>query len=347
VTTAHAIEPGAAMTSRRIVITGKGGPETLALVEGPLPEPRGGQVRVAVAAAGVAFGDVVRRRGLLAPRRPFTPGYDVAGSVEAVGEGVDGALVGRRVAALMPKPGLGGYAEHVCIPADRLVAIPDGIDAAEAVCLGLNYITAYQLLHRIVPLREGQRVLVHGAAGGVGTALVDLGRLLKLEMYGTASAAKHELVRARGATPIDYRHEDFVARIGELTGDGVDAVFDAIGGAHLERSYRALRRGGTLVSFGLSGDLARGWRAVLGGLGTVAALKLHLDGRHVRLYAITATPGTGWRRCRDDWAELLELRRRGLVAPLVGARIPLAEARRAHELLDAAAVSGKIVLTVA
>jgi NADPH:quinone reductase-like Zn-dependent oxidoreductase len=333
------------MSSRRVVVTRKGGPEALELVEGALPEPGRGRVRVAVAAAGVAFGDVVRRRGLLAPRHPFVPGYDVAGTVDAVGAGVDGALVGQRVAALMPGPGLGGYAEHVCVGVDRLVSIPDGIDFDEAVCLGLNYISAYQLLHRVARLREGQRILVHGAAGGVGTALLDLGRLLKLEMYGTASAGKHALLRARGAMPIDYRSEDFVARIAELTGDGVDAVFDPIGGAHLRRSYRALRRGGTLVAYGVSGDLSRGWWGVLGGLAIIAMLKLRLDRRHVRLYGITATPGAGWRRCRDDWTALLELRRGALVAPLIGARIPLGEARRAHELMDAAAVSGKIVLT--
>jgi NADPH:quinone reductase-like Zn-dependent oxidoreductase len=331
--------------SRRVVITGKGGPEALALVAGPAPEPRRGQVRIAVAVAGVAFGDVVRRRGLLAPRAPFTPGYDVAGTVDAVGADADAALLGQRVAALMPGPGLGGYAEHVCVSAARLVPIPDEIDVADAVCLGLNYITAFQILKRVARLREGQRLLVHGAAGGVGTALLDLGRLQKLEMYGTASPGKHELVRQRGATPIDYRSEDFVARIAALSGDGVDAVCDPIGGAHLRRSYRTLRRGGTLVSYGVSGDLSRGWRGVAGGLGIVAALKLRLDGRRVRLYGIGATPGTGWRQCRDDWAELLELCRRGLITPLIGARIPLAEARRAHELIDAAAVSGKIVLT--
>jgi len=281
------------VTSRRVIVTGKGGPAVLELALVPLPSPARGQVRIAVAAAGVAFGDVMRRRGLLAPRRPFTPGYDVAGTVDAVGPGADESLSGRRVAVLMPGPGIGGYAEHVCVAAARLVPIPEGIDPAEAVCLGLGYITAYQLLHRVVRLQKGQRVLVHGAAGGVGTALLDLGRLLELELYGTASAGKHDLLRARGATPIDYRAEDFVQRIAELTGDGVDAVFDPIGGAHLRRSYRTLRRGGTLVSFGVSGDLERGWRGVLAGLATFTALKLRPDRRRVRLYAITATPGSG------------------------------------------------------
>jgi NADPH:quinone reductase-like Zn-dependent oxidoreductase len=298
-----------------------------------------------VAAAGVAFGDVMRRRGVLAPRRPFTPGYDVAGAIDAVGPGVDAGLSGKRVAVFMPKPGIGGYAEHVCVPAERLVEVPEAIDPVDAVCLGLNYITAYQLLDRIVPLRAGQRALIHGAAGGVGSALCELGAARGLELYGTASAGKHDLLRARGATPIDYRSEDFVARIRELTGDGVDAVFDAIGGAHLRRSHQVLRKGGTLVSFGVSGDVGRGLRGVLGGMLVFAGLKLRIDGKRVRLYLITATPGTGWRRCRDDWAALLAMKLRGEVAPVVGARVPLAEARRAHELMDAAAVAGKIVLT--
>jgi NADPH:quinone reductase-like Zn-dependent oxidoreductase len=334
------------VSSRKVLVTGKGGPEVLQVVDAATPEPRRGQVRIAVEAAGVAFGDVIRRRGLMAPiGRAFTPGYDVAGVVDAVGAGVDGALVGRRVAVLMPSVGTGGYATHVCVPADRLVGVPDGIDAAEAVALGLNYITAYQLLDRIVPLREGQRMLVHGAAGGVGTALLELGRMKKLTMFGTASAGKHALLRQYGAEPIDYRREDFVARIAELTGDGVDAVFDAIGGAHLRRSHATLRRGGTLVAFGVSGDLDRGLAGVIGSLAVYAGLKLRADGRKLRLYGITATPGTGWRRCRDDWSELLQMRSRGLLAPVIGAKVPLAEVRRAHEMIDGAAVSGKIVLT--
>jgi NADPH2:quinone reductase len=243
----------------------------------------------------------------------------------------------------MPLPGVGGYAEHVCVPAARLVRLPDPVDDVDALALGLNYITAYQLLERIVPLSPGQRILVHGAAGGVGTALLDLARRRQLVVFGTASAGKHALVRARGAVPIDYRHEDFVARVGE----GVDAVFDAIGGAHLWRSRRALRPGGTLVSFGASGDLSRGWWGILAGVGHYLAVKLRPDGTRTRLYMITATPGTGWRHCRDDWAALLELRRQGAIEPVIGARVPFDQVRRAHELIDAAAVTGKIVLTMA
>jgi NADPH:quinone reductase-like Zn-dependent oxidoreductase len=336
---------GGSAMSQKVVVTGKGGPEVLELVRVGLPEPKRGQVRLRVAAAGVAFGDVMRRRGVLAPLGRYTPGYDAAGTVDALGPGVDSTLLGRRAAVLMPTPGVGGYAEHVCVPAARLVLVPDGVDIVETLALGLNYITAYQLLERLVPLAAGARVLVHGAGGGVGTALLDLGRRRGLTLYGTASAGKHELVRSYGATPIDYRSEDFVARTRELTGGaGVDAVFDPIGGAHLVRSNETLREGGTLVSFGASGDLDRGLVGVLGGVASYLRLKLRADGRRRLMYLITLTRGTGWRHCREDWAALLALRQRGEVHPLIGARVPFTEVRRAHQLIDAAAVSGKIVL---
>ncbi len=333
------------MSSRVVQVTGRGGPEVLEVVERALPEPGRGEVRIAVEAAGVAYADAMRRRGLMAPRRPFTPGYDAVGTVEAAGASVDGRLVGSRAGVLMPTPGIGGYAHHVCVPAERLVRVPTGVDAAEAVCLGLNYVTAYQLVHRFVPLRAGQRVLIHGAAGGVGTALCDMGRAHGLLMYGTASVGKHALVRERGATPIDYRSEDFVARIAELTnGAGVDAVFDPIGGAHLRRSYRALARDGTLVSYGVSGTVERGLSGLIAGMVIFSGLKLRFDRRRVRLYLSTVSRGASWRHCRDDWATLLALLQHDELRPVVGARIPLAEVRRAHELIEAAALTGKIVL---
>jgi NADPH:quinone reductase-like Zn-dependent oxidoreductase len=335
--------------SRRVVIAHPGGPDALELVREEAPSPGRGQVRIHVEAAGVAFGDVMRRRGVLAPRKkPFTPGYDVAGTIDELGPGVAGYRVGDRVAVMMPRVGIGGYAEHVCVAEKRLVRVPDGVSADDAVCLGLNYITAYQLLHRFVKVKEGQRILVHGAAGGVGTALLDLGKLAGLEMYGTASAPKHDLVRERGCTPIDYRSEDFVARIDELTGGrGVEVVYDGIGGRHLRSSYQTLARGGTLVSFGVSGDLERGLRGLARGMMTFAALKLRpFDGRAVRMYLISISRGAGWRPCRDDWSTLLGLRAEGKLSPIVGARVPIEEAPRAHDMLDRAAVVGKIVLTV-
>jgi NADPH:quinone reductase-like Zn-dependent oxidoreductase len=332
--------------SRRVVVTRAGGPEVLELVEGTAPTPGRGQARIRVDTAGVAFGDVMRRRGVFAPRKPFTPGYDVAGVVDAVGEGVDSNLIGTRAAAMMPKPGIGGYAEHVCVPAKRLVHVPDEVGFDEAVCLGLNYITAYQLIHRFAKLERGDTVLIHGAAGGVGTALLDIGRSVGLTMYGTASAPKHDLVRDRGATPIDYRSEDFVTRMRELEPDGVDAVFDAIGGDNLKRSYQVLGPRGTLVMFGVSGDVDRGLRGVASSMGAFASLKLKLDRRSVKFYAITASPGAWPSDCRDDWQALLDMRRDGELAPVIGANVPLERVAEAHDLMDRSAVTGKILMTL-
>ena len=189
---------------------------------------------------------------------PFTPGEDIVGVVDKLGEGVSTVEPGQMVAGVTFGDA-GGYAEFICLPASELVPVPSGVDPAEAVCLVVNYLTAHMAMHRTANVRSGERILVHGAAGGVGSALLELGKLAGLEMYGTASKYNHELVSALGATPIDYRTEDFVERIRSLTGDGVDAVFDPIGGARqIWRSYRALRKGGRLVWFGMAATTKAG-----------------------------------------------------------------------------------------
>jgi NADPH:quinone reductase-like Zn-dependent oxidoreductase len=330
----------------RMILAGHGGPEVLEVVERDAPAPARGEVRIAVEAAGVAYGDVMRRRGLLGPGRRFIPGYDVVGRIDMVGDGADEGLVGARVAAMMPRVGSGGYADHTCVPAERIARVPPGVAADAAVCLGLNYITALQMMRRALGSDlAGKRVLIHGAAGGVGTALLDLGRAAGLRMIGRALHGKEEVVRAAGARWINSWGEDFVARVTELTGDGVDAVFDGIGGDNLSRSYRTLRPGGALVAFGVSS--ASGMAGMAGWLARIVALKLRPGRRRVHLYLITVSRGAGWRQCRDDWADLLARCARGELRPIVGARIPLAEAARAHELLERRALAGKIVLTAA
>jgi NADPH2:quinone reductase len=174
---------------------------------------------------------------------PFTPGCDIVGEVDELGEGVSTLALGQTVAG--GPFSKGGYAEFICLPAGELVPVPSGVDPAEAVCLVAHYLTAHLEMHQVANVRKGERILIQGAAGGVGTALLELGKLAGLEMYGTASRYNHQLVSTLGATPIDYRSEDFVERIRTLTGDGVDVVFDPIGGARqLWHSYRALRKGG-------------------------------------------------------------------------------------------------------
>src|ERR671910_3841782 len=331
---------------KQVLLTRKGGPEVLEIVEREVPEPGPGEVRVRVLATGVAFADVMMRHGLYSgvPDFPFTPGYDLVGEVEDLGPGVSGVAVGQGVAALTQ---VGAHAQYVALPAGELVPVPAGVDAAEAASLPVNYVTAYQMLFRVAKVKPGERILVHGAAGGVGTALLQLGGLQGLEMYGTASAGKHDLVSGLGATPIDYKAEDFVERGCALTGDRVDAVFDHIGGAHVARSFRTLRRGGRLVGYGLSSGLAGGSALVLGAatLGRIALWNALPNGKRATFYTtvyILKERHPEW--FREDLALLLGLLAEGRVRPVVAEHLPLEGVVRAHELLEGARARGKLVL---
>src|SRR5262245_12419897 len=250
------------MRHTRIIVTHYGGPEELRVVEEECPEPQEGEVRVRVLAAGVSLPDVMMREGMHpeTPRLPFTPGWDLVGVVDRLGDGVSGIEPGQSVAAL---PITGAYAEYVCLPPRELVPVPSGVDAAEAVSLVLNYVTAYQMVHRSAHVTPGQRALIAVAAGGVGSALVQRGRLAELEMYGTCSSRGASAVADLGALPIDYQHQDFVEEVHRLTREGVDVVFDGIGGTHIWRSRQALRPGGRVVAYGLTAML-RGGRLASG-----------------------------------------------------------------------------------
>jgi NADPH:quinone reductase-like Zn-dependent oxidoreductase len=336
-----------AMKYHRIVVSRHGGPDVLQVVEEDLPEPKAGEVRVKVLAAGVSgFDRMIRSISVPGtPRVPFTPGGDIVGVVDKLGEGVSTVELEQRVAGWTFGDG-GGYAEFICRPAIHLVPVPSGLDPAEAVCLVENYLTADLYLHRVASVQSGERILVHGAAGGVGTALIQLGKLAGLEMYGTASKYNHDLVSALGATPIDYRTEDFVKRILSLTGDGVDAVFDTIGGVRqLWRSYRTLRKGGRLVMFGNVAASKKGMSAII--LSGLAAflLKLIPDSRRVPLDPnILKYPITHNAWYRETLAEFLDSLATGRIKPVVAERIPLLEAVRAHELLERGGYAGKVVL---
>ncbi len=222
----------------RVVVTQYGGLDALRVVEEECPEPKRDEVRVRMLAAGVALPDLMMREGIHpeTPRLPFTPGWDLVGMVDRLGDGVSGLEPGQIVAAL---PISGAYAEFVCLRQRELVPVPSGLDAAEAVSLVLNYVTAYQMMHRSARVRPAQSVLIDGAAGGVGSALLQLGRVAGLKMYGSCSSRGASTVSDLGGIPIDYQGHDFVTEIRRLTGDGVDAVFDGIGGTHIWRSREA------------------------------------------------------------------------------------------------------------
>lgn len=334
------------MKYKRVIITRHGGPEVLQVIEEDLPEPQTGEVRVKILATSAAFTDVLVREGLYPgiPSVPFSPGYDIVGTIDKLGTGVSTLNVGQRVVALTI---VGGYAEYLCLPATELVAIPANVNPIEAVCLVLSYVTAYQMLHRVAKIKPGERILIHGAGGAVGMALLQLGKLKNLEMYGTASQGKHDFVSHLGAIPIDYKNEDFVQRIRQLTGDGVDVVFDGIGGKHLLRSYRTLRQGGRLISYGFSSALAakRGrFLRLVGGLLLVPLLDSIPDGHVSVFYSISAEKKSHFDWFKEDLKTLLNLLGTGEIKPAIAQKIPLIEAAHAHELLDKAAVNGKLVL---
>jgi NADPH:quinone reductase len=337
----------------RVVVRRYGGPEVLTVVEEEIPTPNAGEVRVKVLAAGVSLPDVLAREGIHpeTPRVPYTPGWDLVGTVDRLGNGVIGFEPGQRVAAM---PIHGCYAQHVCIRHRKLVPVPAGLDAAEAVAVVLNYVTAYQMLHRSVKARPGQRMLIHGASGGVGSAMLQLAKLAGVEMYGTCSAQGETVVRELGGIPIDYKNADFVKEIHRLTGDGVDAVFDGIGGSNLWRSRDALREGGRVVTWVPVEDEWHPhgfWRreasfhSRVRGIGWFIVRNWFKPGRKSMVpYSIQWLMRFRPVWFRHDLLMLLDLLKQGKFKPLIAHRLPLTEARRAHEMLGEGGVLGKIVL---
>ncbi len=322
------------MKHTRIIVTHYGGPDALQVVEELCPEPKNGEVRVRVLAAGVSLPDLMMREGVHpeTPTLPFTPGWDLVGVVYRLGEGISGIHPGQIVAAL---PINGAYAEFVCLSQRELVPVPPGLDPAEAVSLVLNYVTAYQMLRRSAKVKPGQRVLIHGAASGVGSALLQLGRVAGLEMYGTCSSRGASAVSDLGGIPIDYQHLDFVKEIRRLTGEGVDVVFDGIGGTHIWRSRKALGPGGRVVAYGLTSSL-RGGRLASGRSGSrhrfraIAIFGVYIAGgwllpgrRPVVPYSIQWLKRLRPALFRQDLMALFDLVPQQKIKPLIARRFPL------------------------
>ncbi|HTX79663.1 MAG TPA: medium chain dehydrogenase/reductase family protein [Longilinea sp.] len=327
------------MIYKSVVATKRGGPEVLQVVENDLREPAAGEVRIKVLATTVGRTDVNFRYGYspFSPKAPFVPGYEILGVVDKLGAGASGFTVGEHVAALT---GHGGYTEMIYLGQEHLVPVPSALDPAEAVVLILNYVTAYQMLHRVAQVKAGDKVLVIGASGGVGTALLQLGKLAGLKMYGTASASKHSLLSELGATPIDYHMRDFVAVIHQAEPDGLDFVFDGLGGEYSDRGLAVLKRGGKLVGYASPAGVG----SLLAGLVKMTFVNLSPNGKRADFYGISALYQRDKKPFMEDLPVLFKLLEESKIRPVIAQKFPILQAAKANELLEGGAVAGNLVL---
>ena len=338
------------MQTNEIVMPGKVEPSGLEVRVRDLPTPVQGQVTLRMDATGVSFAEQQMRRGKYydQPAFPFVPGYDVVGTVTAVGPGVDPALVGRRFAAVIKT---GGWASHLQLDAADLVPVPDQVSSAAAETVAVNGVTAWQMLHRSARVRPGGTIVVLGANGGVGSTLVQLARHAGMTVIGTASERHHETLRRLGATPVDYRDPETMYRqIRELAPDGVDAVFDHVGGPALVDSWALLRRGGTLVSYGTAATKDEEGNAqlpVLKSYGRLLLWNYLPNGKRANFYSFWAGlrfRASFRRRLAADLTQVLKLVAEGVVTPQIAAEFPLADAAAALSLAESRTVSGKVVI---
>ena len=330
---------------RAVVITKYGDPSVLQVQERPEPVPGPGQVRIAVRAAGVNFADTLARVGLYedAPKPPMVVGYEVAGEIAAVGEGVDAARIGDRV---MAGTRFGGYAEQVVVGEADAIALPDALSFEQGAAIPVNYATAWAALFGFGSLRPGERVLVHAAAGGVGISALQLAKAAGVEVHGTASPGKHARLAELGLDrAIDYR------RAGWWKGlEPYDLILDAIGGRSFQISYNLLRPGGRLVAYGAS-SVSQGETRSLRTAAPQAIRMLRGFNLIRQMSDSKAVIGLNMLRLWDDrgtlepWiAPLAAALADGTIVPVVHAAVPFAEAPRAHRILAARENVGKVVL---
>lgn len=316
------------------------------------PQPKAGEVRIAVRATGLNFAELMASQGLYrdAPKLPAILGYEVAGTIDTVGEGVDSSRIGERVVALVH---FGGHAEYCCLPSQAALPIPQTMPYEAAAALPVTYLTAYHMLFFVANLRAGESLLVHMAAGGVGTAVLQLCRTVPgVVTFGTASSSKHGRLREYGCThPIDYHAVDYAAEVRRLTDNrGVDVVLDPLGGRDTAKGYRLLRPGGRIVVYGFA-NLQRKRRSLLHVLGQVVRVP-----RFSPLQLMSANKGVMgvnighlWNRAellREEMLAVLRLYEQAKITPAIDAVLPLERAAEGYARIASAANVGKIILTI-
>jgi len=328
---------------KKVVITAYGDESVLAVVEAELPEPAAGEVQLVVEYTITSGSDVNMRRGTypLQKKPPLTPGYSVVGTVVTKGKGCSRFGVGDRVACLSKYE---GQSERINLPEKYLVRVPEGVDGGEAVSIVLDWVTAYEMLVRAAKVKAGHNIFVHGLSGGVGGALLRLGKLMGAEVYGTASAKKHEELRALGAVPLDYASKDWIGTMQGL--GGVDAVFDALGFESFDESYSILKKGGILVAYGTN---LRGWDGTPAR--SILPTVLKLFARNLAFWTGKRTTFFGVLRSSKHFAPDLETLfawlKEGRISVPIKARFTLNEIQDAHRAYAASAGMGSIVIDVA
>lgn len=340
------------MAMRQVWMNSKGEVEVMAVREVPLPEPRSGQVRIRVEAAGVNFADVMMRRGLYpdAPKLPAVAGYEVAGTVDAVGEGVEAGLVGKSVVAMC---NFGGYSEFVCLPRNLVWDLPAGVPFEAAAAVPVNYLTAWQMVRVMAPVSAGDVVLIHSAAGGVGQAVIQLCRQVGAQVMGSASSGKHADLKAQGLTHVfDSRKPGFAREIREVTGGhGVDVALEPRHGRWIMESYRSLAKCGRLVLFGFSSAAVGKRSGTLSALRTLAQvpwfqlnpIRLMNDNKSIAGVNL----GRMWdqqERTADWMNELLGMLADGRIAPVIDGVYSFEDAGLAHRRLEDRLNVGKVIL---
>ena len=333
------------MTYRCVAAVEVGSPHVLRVIEKDLREPTKNEVLIKVLASAVTRPDITVRKGEalysgtpLGQKFPFVPGYAVIGDVETVGEEVRQAEIGDRVGVLTVT---GGYSEYLYWRSDRLIPVPGAVDPAEAVTLILNHIVAYQCLHRAAKVQAGDKILIIGASGGIGTALLQLGKLADLTMYGIASKEKHQVLINSGAVPIDYRTQDYFEVIQDAEPKGLDAVIDGMMRMdYIEGGLSILRKGGVMVSYGEPESIGSLFRV----LAKLAKVKLLPNGLSYKLYGTSSYFLFNRQPYLDDWAALFNLLEKRMIEPVIMQKFPILEAALANELLESGEVVGNVVL---
>ncbi|MDJ0337308.1 medium chain dehydrogenase/reductase family protein [Cryobacterium sp. PH31-O1] len=338
------------VTATQVVLPGLVEPEGLLIERVTLDEPGPGQLLVAVEATGISFAEQSMRRGRYfgQPAFPFVPGYDVVGVVLRTGAGTDPSLIGQRVAALTKT---GGWTSHALVAARDSIVVPAGIDPADAETVVVNGVTAWQMLHRSARVKAGQTVLLHGANGGVGGILIQLAQHAGVRVIGTASPRHHDALRAAGVDPVDYNDPNLAARVLELAPNGVDAVFDNVGGEMARTSFGLLAPGGVLVCYSIIAEVGGTGGLLMPfakAIGHIALWNLLPNGRRATFYDLWAghkrRPARFRKHLEEDLGQVFALLLDGTVKANIAARFPLAEVVAALTLAESRTVSGKVIL---